>query len=347
MNPLDEALVHRVFAAMVVARPGLARYLGAAEEGDGEGEDVRVLADQVIRGFPWPIGVELRRLFSGSMRGLDRGRLDQLFKAIERTMQLLAFILTAQLLEEVVAGRARVPEAFAAEFRRRFGVLTMGNFAWLVRAVGTLFHEQGIEPFAAELGGVLGRPFYQLLDFWVPERNEIGHYQINLTDEEIERRCVEYGERLADILERLGFLAAYRLVTVREIRVIKPKRQQARFAHAIDLLNSSDSDFATREENQEAFSDSHSVLLMKDLRNPREFLNLSPLVIDTRTEVLDAREKLGLRKDIFLFSKVVGGKLGYVGTEVTERCDLSPLSSYGRLQAEVEELLTVLGSAAA
>jgi hypothetical protein len=38
----------------------------------------------------------------------------------------------------------------------------------------------------------------------VPERNEVGHYQINLTQEEIQRRFVEYEEKMALILEKKG-----------------------------------------------------------------------------------------------------------------------------------------------
>jgi len=49
--------------------------------------------DLIIKNFPWPVGVELRRLFSGSMRQLDRMRLDQIFKTIERSMQFLSFVM--------------------------------------------------------------------------------------------------------------------------------------------------------------------------------------------------------------------------------------------------------------
>src|ERR1022692_805123 len=96
---MNEQLIDAVFKKMAEYKPALQKYL-ITDDDDDEGVDFRILGDLIIKNFPWPIGVELRRLFSGSMRQLDRGRLDQLFKTIERTMQFLSFVLVAQLWEE-------------------------------------------------------------------------------------------------------------------------------------------------------------------------------------------------------------------------------------------------------
>jgi len=53
-----------------------------------------------------------------------------------------------------------------------------------------MFKEKKIEWFMPELGENFDKKFYGALDFWVPERNEIGHSQINLIQEETEKRCV-------------------------------------------------------------------------------------------------------------------------------------------------------------
>ncbi|HEX7704833.1 MAG TPA: hypothetical protein VF701_00070, partial [Thermoanaerobaculia bacterium] len=256
MNRPDEALVREVFGRIAVARPSLSKYPSVI---DDEEERLEVLASQLISRFPWPIGIELRRLFN--CPNLDRGRLDQLFKTIERTMQFLSFILLSQFLEEVISNGAKTSPAFRKEFPGRFRKTTMGNFEWLVRSLGTLLHEQQITPFAGELKHVLGTPFYNALDFWSPERNDIGHYQYNLSQGEIEKRCVEHAERLTSILGSLAFLVNYPLVTVREVRVLKRKRRDASFAHTLDILNKSDSNFVSREARLETFCDSPGVLL--------------------------------------------------------------------------------------
>jgi hypothetical protein len=337
MTQINEELIRKVFSEMTRYRPALSKFLIADEE--GEEVDYRILGSQIIKNFPWPVGVELRRLFSASMRKLDRMRLDQIFKTIERSMQFLSFVMLSQLWQDTIYKKIRIPDAFSREFESRFLVLAMGSFSWMIRAIGTLYQEAQQPWFMQEIDENFDKKFYADLDFWVPERNEIGHYQINLTQEEIEKRCVEYEEKLSFILQKLAFLAKYSLISVREIKVLKPKNRNARFHHVVDLLNSSDSDFSAREMDEEKFSESQSVLLMKSTKSMDEYLNLSPLVIDTHSEVLDTKEKFGIRKDIFLYTKFRGDQLMYVGTEVTEKCDLRALSNYANLVEEFRELL--------
>ena len=341
MSAINENLIRQVFDEMVKHKPSLQKHLIPDEDEDEI--DVRVLADLIIRNFPWPIGVELRRLFSGSMRSLDRLRLDQLFKTIERTVQFLSFVMIADLMEETLKKSIKIPDSFKTQFQKRITVLALGNYTWLIRSIGNIFNDSKTDLFIPELNEVLNKKFYDDLDFWVPERNEIGHYQINLTQEEIEKRCVEYGDKLTSLLQNLAIFVKYKLVTVREIKVVKPKHKDARFNHVIDLLNSTDSDFKSREEMHDIFSDSNAVLLMKDFKVPNEFLNLSPLIIDTHPEIIDSKEKFNIKKDIFMYTKYKGDKIMYLGTEVTEKCDLSNLSNYDALVEEFKEILSLFG----
>ena len=340
MARINEELIRQVFDEMVKYRPGLTKYTMVDE--DEEEVDFRILGDQIIKNFPWPIGVELRRLFSAGMRELNRMRLDQIFKTIERTMQFVSFVMLSQLWHNMLQKKVTLPENMAKELRDRMLVLSMGNFTWMIRAIGKLYRDSGHDWFMPEMTEQIDKKLFGALDFWVPERNEIGHYQINLTQEEIEKRCVEYEEKLTFILLRIAFLAKYRLVSVREIRVQKHKYKNAKFKHVVDLLNSSDSDFDAKEIEEEEYSESHSVLLMKSIKSIDEYLNLSPLIIDTHSEVLDTKEKFGIKKDIFMYTKFRGDHLMYLGTEVTEKCDLRALSNYNQLVDEFSELLATI-----
>lgn len=342
---VNDALIRGVFDEIVKFRPALAKYL-IADDDDAE-VDNRILADQVIKSYPWPIGVELRRLFSGSMRSLDRGRLDQLFKTIERTMQFMSFVMVIELYEKIMINKLEIDEKFSGQFTQRFTQLSLGNFTWLIRAIGTLFEKKEVHYFMPEMKGMLHETFYKSLDFWVPERNEIGHYQINLTQEDLEKRCVEYSDKLTYILKQIAYITKYKLVTIREIKVNKQRHREARYQHWMDILNSSDSDFKSLEEELDAFSDSKAVLLMKSVKEPTEFLNLSPLIIDTHTEVIDTKEKFNIKKDIFMYTKLRDNKLMYVGTEITEKCDLTNLSNYDVLADDFENLMKALGSPSA
>ena len=264
MSAINEDLIQKVFTEMVRYRSSLAKYLPDKDE--EEDLDLRIIADLVIKNFPWPVGVELRRLFSGSMRQLGRQRLDQIFKTIERTIQFVSFVMVCQVWYDITKNKVTLPDKVKKEFADRFTVLTMGNFCWLVRTLATAYTDQKVEWFLPEMNEQFDKKFFAALDFWVPERNEIGHYQINLDDAEIEKRCVEYEEKLTMILQRIAFFAKYRLVSVRDIKVIKPRIHEAKFHHIVDLLNSADSDFKGEEIDETKFSDSQSVLLMKSIK---------------------------------------------------------------------------------
>jgi hypothetical protein len=344
MSAINEELILKVFAEMVKNRPALSKYMPEKEE--DEDIDYRIMGDLVIKNFPWPIGVELRRLFSGSMRQPCKIRLDQIFKTIERSMQFVGFVMVCQVWYDIISNKVIIPDKVKNEFVNRFSVLSLGNFCWLIRALGTTYTEQKLEWFLPEINEQFDKNFFAALDFWVPERNDIGHYQINLDEREIEKRCIEYEEKLALILQRIAFLAKYRLVSVRDIKVIKPRIHKAKFHHVIDLLNSSDSDFKGQEIDEATFSDSHSVLLMKSIKTFDDYLNLSPLLIDTNSETIDTKEKFDIRKDIFMYTKYKSGHLMYLGTEVTEKCDLRSLSNYNTLLEEYKELMLAIGGVA-
>jgi hypothetical protein len=339
---MNEELIQAVFKKMSEYKPALQKYLITDDDDENDGIDFRVLGDLVIKNFPWPIGVELRRLFSGSMRQLDRARLDQIFKTIERTMQFISFVLVAQLWEERRKNDIELSDEFLSQFESRFSVLTLGNYAWLIRSICKIFGQNETDHFIIEKKEIFNKKFFDMLDFWVPERNDIGHYQINLMNDEVERRCVEYEEKLKSILVEISFLTRYKLVTVRQISVMKQKHQPAKFNHFFDLLNSSDSDFKGTEVKLETYIDSNAVLILKDVKLPNEFLNLSPLIIDTRTEIIDTKDKFSIKKDIFMFTKYQNNKIFYVGTEVTGKCDLSYLSGYQELLTLFNEMVSAI-----
>ena len=339
MAVINELLIQKVFQEMLKYKPSLQKML-VTDDDEEEKLDSRFLGDIVIKNFPWPIGVELRRLFSASMRQLDRLRLDQIFKTIERSMQFISFVMLCQIWKDNKEKKIEISENMSKEFSSRLLVLTMGNYTWIIRTVGNLMQANSITWFMPEMGVNFDKKFYSALDFWVPERNDIGHYQINLTHQEIERRCVEYEEKLTYILERIAFLCKYKLVSIREIKVNHPKNQQAKFNHIIDLLNSSDSDFKAQELEELTFAESQSVLLMKSLKTLDEYLNLSPLIIDTSHEIIDDKEKFDIKEDIFMYTKFQNDQLNYIGTEVTEKCDLRSLHNYLLLVSQFQDMMS-------
>ena len=180
MAAINEDLILKVFAEMVKNKPSLSKYI--PEKDEDEEIDYRIIGDLVIKNFPWPVGVELRRLFSGSMRQPGKLRLDQIFKTIERSMQFVSFVMVCQVWYDIISKKVTLSDQIKSEFASRFAVLTMGNFCWLIRTLATAYSDQKLEWFLPEMNEQFDKKFFAALDFWVPERNEIGHYQINLDE---------------------------------------------------------------------------------------------------------------------------------------------------------------------
>jgi len=64
------------FRSMITYKPKLEAFL---DEND-EDFDIRELSNNLTKSFPWPIGIELRRLLSGNMERLDRADLTSCLK---------------------------------------------------------------------------------------------------------------------------------------------------------------------------------------------------------------------------------------------------------------------------
>lgn len=306
-------------------------------------DDPRQLSDVLIRNFPWPIGVEVRRLFSGTLLEPNRARLDQIFRTVERCMQFLSFIMICDLYKQQKRAKTTIlGPPVANEFRNRISSLTLGNYIWIVKTIGKRFQENGNKFELAEINEFCNPKSFDLIDFWSSERNDIGHFKMNLPGLEIEKRCVRYEEKLIQTLRSLSFLSNYKLVSINKIKVLKWRGSKAQHEYTLDILNHSSSDFQTLKVIHTTSTESNAVVLMSDLETPAENLNLSPFIIDTNDEIIDSKEKFSLKKDIFLFTRFYRNKLYYSGTEATNKCDLSSLSYYPQLLKEFKEILSVI-----
>lgn len=257
---VNEKIIIPVFKLMTEYQPRLARLLPQDDDDDDE-IDSRPLAQGIISGFPWPIGIEFRRLFTDGCSKLDRGRLDQILRTVERITQFIAFVLLSQLLEESLKQAIETPDDFSHNFKTRFSTPGLGTYIWLIQHVARIFTTHAIEPFIPDMKPLLGKGFMNKLQPWSPIRNEISHYLVNLDEQEIQIRCYEYQENLCDLLSDIAFLVKYPLVTISEIRVNKRKRLSVSYRHNIKVLNNISSDLAGRQRSYDSFADNRSVYL--------------------------------------------------------------------------------------
>ena len=341
MAAINENLVQLVLKEMLKYKPSLQKVISTGEE--EELSDPRYVGQLVIRNFPSPIGVELRRLFSVSLRQADKLRLEQIYFSIERCLQFISFIMISQLWDEEREHRIIIPEEFGKELGKRIQTLNTDNYVWIIRSIRLLFEDNKITWFVPEIRDNLDNSFFKNVNFQTPAVNESGQYYFDMPPGELEERCRESEEKLVSLLQQISFLCNYRLASIQNIRVIKAKYKAPQYLHAINILGGDNTDPRSMEIVRDNCVESHSVLLLKSQITLDEFLNLTPLIIDTGSFLLEDKENFDVKNDILLYHMSNGNHLIYNGSEVTEKCDLRTLRNYPLILSQFKNMVETIG----
>ncbi len=334
----SESLVREIFDALLSFKPSLQKYLEDEDDYE-EAVDIRLLAYQIIKSYPWPIGVELRRLFSAAliMQGPERNA--QLHKSVYRTLKVLAFILLAEITLRIHR-KTLITQRDERELFEK--IITNPDEKIIVDFLETgikLIKDSPDKVFVEEFSSHLDEGFFLELKDWL-ELTKVR--EENISSQELTEMNQALEQILILLLKKSAFLVKYRMVSIRSIRLRKSLFKQARFEHRFHLLNSSDSDFRVLEEWAENYSDSNAVLLLKSLKTTDSFLNLSPLIIDTQHEDLTPVEKKAFKRDIYLLERFEEGKLVYSGTEYTGTEVPDRLEQYNELVEACNTILKLL-----
>lgn len=296
--------------------------------------DNRMLANFIVQDFPWPIGVELRRLFSGDRKARDKNRVEQILKCAERVTQFLCFCQLVQLWEECRNNKIELTPDFNAQISN-FTRPSFGTYAGILRSTINIFHNSDIKPFLAyDEAGIKVSNLLKTTNELVAKRNQDRHMQVDLD-------CEEGENLLKDLLIKVAFLAKFKLATVKEIKVKNPKLKEATFKHTIKVLNSQHEDFSAVEHSFENFSESEAVILTKNFTNPAEYLNLSPLIIDTST-VLDNKKIVGIKNGIYLYSMQKNGRYVYTHSSVPESAPFNELPNFDLIEEQFIDMGKIL-----
>lgn len=252
----------------------------------GDPRDPREYPELIIKNFPWPIGSQLRILVANSdmMNKPSPSRLKQLVHTYTVSTRFMSYILLSQLWDEKEKKKLDFGKEFDAITKIEGDVGKLYDFMSLIDKVRIVFKDKSIEPFIEEyhlLFDSLDKKddTYDAYQFMESLRTQVNDESFDLA--KIEELCNQAEFCLTVVLKRIAFMAKYRLVTVKDISIFKPKRKEAQFQIQIGVLNAFDKEFLReRTKNQDAYTDSHSVLVVKSLRDMDEYLNLSPFVID-------------------------------------------------------------------
>jgi len=295
--------------------------------------DKRMLANFLIQDFPWPIGVELRRLFSGDRIKRDKLRIEQILIVAERTAQFLSFCLLAQYWNEQQQKSFEFSTDFKAQteaFRRP----SFGVYIGLIRSIYRQLTDLKI-PIFLEVESNKIEAILKLYNDFVEKRNDVLHQKGTVSCEELE-------QMLNQLLQHLAFLVQYKLVTIKEIKVFNPRFKEVQFKHTISLLNSQHEDFNAVEKQFDFFFDSHSVLLLKGSNFQGSHLNLSPFIIDTGA-ILEHQQIAGIKNGIYMLNEIRANKSIYTFTNAPEQTSFKDVQGFEEVESQLSALKSMMG----
>ena len=330
----SESLVSEIFNELVKEKKSLEKYL-MVDETIGEQVDIRLLAYQVIKNYPWPIAVELRRLFTGALIEPNEKRYQQLQKTIRRVLKILLFIMISEYVRLAQTDIVRFSVADGKSLANALKKFSDEDLLLLIKSMHEALTSSDEELMVQETVSSIDQSFLRELEAWI-EIPAIHTETSNLIDD-----CTVLEQVLILLLKKVAFLVKYRMVNVGAIEVKKMQFKKPRFAHEFHLLNSSDANFQIHEELMDQFSDSHSVLLMKSVKDPSAFLNLSPFIIDTHQKSLSDSSKF-LKRDLFIYDKVANSELVYVASQMNLRQDLAQHSYLNELTESFGKILNLI-----
>ncbi len=264
--------------------------------------DYRQKGQFLTQYYPWPIGQEIRRLIDGDHLSQDDERIRQIFRVTEKSIQFLSFCLLADLWNNIENTDVVISPAIQ-EHIKQLTKPSMGTWVGVLRSAFKILKEVK-EGVFFDYDTINQKKIIYFAEQLVEHRNGFVH-----KSEDVNFEIVE--ELLVNLLQKLSFLTNYKMITVKDIRVFSPRFSSPRFQHTFSLLNSMSANFTGEIYDFPEFTESHSVLLMQDHKQPNTYLNLYPFVIDT-SPFIDNDKKI--TKGVFMYVGNQNNKLEFSGT---------------------------------
>lgn len=287
-------------------------YVLVKAEDDGEEPDMRLLQRAIMDSLPAPIGEQIRKLFSLDLQSdqLDKigmPRLQQLVRTYDTLVEFSTFVLLSLLWEAKIKNdklslTPELSDQIRATLSLKKEEVATFDYNETIKGVLSFFDKTSLlsgsdSPIFIEELSVLWESmqedeiFKSATAFMREIKAEVDGGEVS--SEEIESFCVQSETHLAEIFEFLGFIAKYKLNTIKSIAVSKARNKAPRFRHyrvKLDTITAGYKD--VDKEYDGAFTDNRSVILLKEERSIDHYLNLSPFIIDEHALLGKEKSKL-------------------------------------------------------
>jgi hypothetical protein len=304
MLPSDYKENARLLEALVksLANSGKQKAIDILEdEAEGTIVSLKPKLDLIISSFPEVLSNHLKKLLipsSGSFNDgtffdkIGKSRLQQIVITHQSLMQLLAFTMLAQLWKRSNDESFHIPPE-TAQMVRHFLKLKREeratyDFSKFISEIRHVLDQNETPYFMSEMKEVAktmnqSKEHRDALQFL--EHLNGKAFSLQLDDEEARQLCVIAEEKLAIIMQEIGFLSNYTMASVKTINVLNYRHyKNPKYRHNIvKLVQFGASPPLKESEKLKELLDCNSVLIYKETATGREFLNLSPFVIDNNS----------------------------------------------------------------
>jgi len=266
----------------------------------GEDIDIRKIRQSIMDCLPAPIGDQVRRLFALDEINLER--LEQLIHTYNSLVELLTFTLLTQLWDVKYNNpQMDIPAAsldvISHYFELPTGELSYYDYFKLLSAIRQIFDDNNVDYFVDELSD-LRRLIYEDLEYTAAHqyiqkiKKQLYQTQEKLAADEVTDYCMEIEKHLGKVFNTFGFLVRYKLVTIKEIELIKARHQDPKYRVIKVHLDNITAGLLDEKSVYDTFTDSNSVILLKSKKDLKEYLNLSPFIIDENALLGEKKSKL-------------------------------------------------------
>lgn len=275
----------------------------------------------MIRSFPWVISSQLQILKSAvpTMQKPTIDRLKQLVSVYMAGSQVMYF-MSLSWLWHLKANKTIKKVDLSYEDCCEIEKHEFPTFDFVLnsRYILELISREQQRPFADEFESILTalqteNDFYQSYLYLQAKRELYFSGGFSRFEPAIKSVCLETEFHLSVFLKYLAFLIKYQMVSCRKVNISNVRHITTEYEHFISKLHANQDGINISKDPlmfKETILDSRSVLLLKDAIGTRQFLNLSPFIID-KNAFFD-RNAYGNIKDnstnVYVYAYMVKGK---------------------------------------
>ncbi|MDX1477254.1 MAG: CHAT domain-containing protein [Saprospiraceae bacterium] len=242
----------------------------------------------IIENFPWPIGSQILELIKNDAP--DRTRVEHLLSTYIVTSMVLYYILLSDFWE----ARYKLKDASILWDHPHLAKTNWIDYDYLAQ-VKPLYDSlvKVKSPFVTEFEMLINAAndadshFNKAHAYLEQQRALVSE---GFPEEGLDKLCLKLEQAVRVILAQASFLANYRMLTVRNVSIDKPRFEPARYELDMGRLNAQQNVMLKLYQDRlrrlkTSYCDSSSVILTANEDRLGESLNLSPFIIDKNTFV--------------------------------------------------------------